>query len=175
MTHAWNEFGGHEDDPSVTSSFRVSPTLRVRFEPSYSVVHALAQYVTRVPDASASSTYGSRYVFATIDQRVVSLVTRVDWTLTPRLSFQLYVQPLVVSGAYSSFKELRAPGTFQFDVYGRQRGSIEHDPRGFYIVDPGNGSTFTVGDPDFNFRSLLGNAVARWEYRPGSTLYLVWQ
>src|SRR5260221_377741 len=39
----------------------------------------------------------------------------------------------------------------------------------------GNGSTFTVDDPDFNFRSLLGNAVMRWEYRPGSTLFLVWQ
>jgi len=44
-----------------------------------------------------------------------------------------------------------------------------------YTVDPGNGSTFAFGDPNFNFRSLLGNAVARWEYRPGSTLYFVWQ
>ena len=175
MTHSWNEFGGYEDDPSIASSFRVSPTLRVRFEPSCSVVHALAQYVTRVPDASATATYGSRYVFATLDQRVVSLVTCADWTLTPRLSFQLYLQPLVVSGAYSSFKEFRAPGTYQFDVYGRQRGSIMRDPRGFYRVDPGNGATFMIADPDFNFRSLLGNAVARWEYRPGSTLYLVWQ
>jgi hypothetical protein len=42
-------------------------------------------------------------------------------------------------------------------------------------VDPGNGVTFDIDDPDFNFRSLLGNAVLRWEYRPGSTLFLVWQ
>ena len=38
-----------------------------------------------------------------------------------------------------------------------------------------NGPAFALGDPDFNFRSLLGNAVLRWEYRPGSTLFLVWQ
>lgn len=175
FSHSWNEFGGYNDSPSLTMSFRPSPTLRLRFEPSYSATHALAQYVMRQSDPAATATYGSRYVFATLDQRVVSLVTRCDWVVTPKLSLQLYVQPLVVSGHYSRFKEFREPGRFEFDVYGVTRGTITRDANGVYTVDPGNGATFGFGDPDFNFRSLLGNAVLRWEYRPGSTLFLVWQ
>ncbi len=175
FSHSWNEFGGVGDFPSVAVSLRPSPTLRVRFEPSYSASHALGQYLQSVPDTDATATYGERDVFATLDQRILSLDTRCDWTLTPRLSLQIYVQPLVVTGHYSQFKELRAPQQFQFDVYGKHRGSITRDPSGVYTVDPGNGATFAFDDPDFNFRSLLGNAVLRWEYRPGSTLFLVWQ
>ena len=174
-SHAWNEAGGSGEFPALQLSLRPSPTLRLRFEPSFTATHALSQYVQAVPDGDATATYGTRYVFATLDQRIASLVTRVDWTMTPRLSLQLYVQPLVVSGDYSSFKEFRRPGAFEFDVYGRHKGTIARDPGGFYVVDPGNGATFAIGDPDFNFRSLLGNAVLRWEYRPGSTLYFVWQ
>src|SRR5262249_27569136 len=133
------------------------------------------QYVTRHADAQATGTFGNRYVFATLDQRVASLVTRVDWTLTPKMSVQLYVQPLVVSGRYSSFKEFKAPRDFVFAVYGRDQGTIERDSTGVVTIDPGNGNLIRFGDPDFNFRSLLGNAVLRWEYRPGSTLFLVWQ
>jgi uncharacterized protein DUF5916/cellulose/xylan binding protein with CBM9 domain len=174
-SHAWNEAGGWGEFPSVSVSLRPAPTLRLRFQPSYTATHALAQYLMTVPDPAATATFGSRYVFASLDQRIMSLVTRVDWTLTPRLSFQLYLQPLVVTGDYSTFKEYHAPGTFEFDVYGRDRGTITRDTTGLYTVDPGNGSTFIFGDPDFNFRSLLGNAVVRWEYRPGSTLFFVWQ
>ncbi len=175
-TYSWNEIGGTGHFPSVSASFRPSPTLRIRFEPAYSATHALAQYVSVVTDPLATATYGRRYVFANLEQRTLSLVTRADWTLTPRLSFQLYLQPLVVSGAYTHFKEYREPRTFQFDVYGRQRGTITPNPAtGGYTIDPGNGPAFELSNPDFNFRSLLGNAVLRWEYRPGSTLFIVWQ
>jgi hypothetical protein len=175
-TYSWNAAGGRGDFPSMSASFRPSPSLRLAFEPSYSMTHSLAQYVMRVADPGATATYGRRYVFSTLDQKTVSLVTRMDWTFTPRLSLQLYVQPLIVSGDFSEFKEFAQPRTFEFDVYGKNRGSISRDPgTGVYTVDPGNGSTFQFDDPDFNFRSLLGNAVMRWEYRPGSTLFVVWQ
>jgi Domain of unknown function (DUF5916)/Carbohydrate family 9 binding domain-like len=174
-TYSWNKAGGRGETPSITASFRPSPSLRLAFEPQYSITHALAQYVTTVVDPAATATYGRRYVFSSLDQRLISLVTRVDWTFTPKLTLQLYVQPLIVSGAYSRFKEFRTPRTFDWDVYGEERGSIARDASGTYTVDPGNGSTFQFGDPDFNFRSLLGNAVLRWEYRPGSTLFVVWQ
>jgi hypothetical protein len=131
--------------------------------------------VTVRPDADATGTFGSRYVFATLDQRVTSLVTRVDWTFTPRMSLQLYLQPLVVSAHYSDFKEFTTPREFIFAVYGKDKGTIVRDSTGLITVDPGNGKLIRFGDPDFNFRSLLGNAVLRWEYRPGSTLFLVWQ
>jgi hypothetical protein len=176
VSQARNEFGGYGNGYGFTASLRASPTLRLAFEPEYSRTHALAQYVFAFPDAAALNTFGRRYVFATLDQRTLSLVTRVDWTFTPRLSMQLYVQPLVVSGAYSHFKEFTTPRVFAFAEYGKDRGSIARDSTGTYVVDPGDGGdVFQIGDPDFTFGSLLGNAVVRWEYRPGSTIYLVWQ
>ena len=175
-SHAWNEAGGWGEFPSLAFSFRPSQVLRLRFEPSYSRTLAKAQYVAAVTDPTASATFGKRYVFSNLKQSTASLVTRVDWTLSPRLSMQLYLQPLVVTGDYSSFKEFLTPSQFDFAVYGRNKGTITRDPSGVYTVDPQDGgSSFQFQDPNFNFRSLLGNAVVRWEYRPGSTLFFVWQ
>jgi hypothetical protein len=135
--------------------------------------------VTTVPDPTATGTYESRYVFATLKQTSVSLDTRLNWTFSPKLSFQLYLQPFVVSGLYGDLKQLRRPRRYEFDVYGRQAGTIARDPAtAVYTIDPDGGgpaAAFGVSDPNFNFRSLLGNAVLRWEYRPGSALFLVWQ
>jgi hypothetical protein len=175
-SYSWNAEGGRGKSPSLVVSVRPRPSLRLGFEPSYSATHAMAQYVTVHADPAATSTFGNRYVFATLDQKVTSLVTRVDWTFTPRMSLQLYVQPLIVSGHYVEFKEFTTPRAFDFAIYGRDKGTVVRDPStGLVTIDPGNGNLIQFGDPDFNFRSLLGNAVLRWEYRPGSTLFLVWQ
>jgi hypothetical protein len=175
-SYSWNQAGGKGVNPSLSISVRPSPTLRLGFEPSFSNTHALAQFVTSHADPSATTTYGRRYVFSTLDQRVASLVTRMDWTFTPRMSLQLYLQPLIVTGHYSEFKEFTTPRGYVFAQYGRDKGTIVRDPStGTVTIDPGNGNLIQFGDPDFNFRSLLGNAVLRWEYRPGSTLFLVWQ
>jgi hypothetical protein len=174
-SHSWNDRGGHGDSPGLSLSFRPSPTLRLRFNPTYNVSHSVFQYVTVSPDPAATATYGNRYVFSELDQHALEFDTRVDWTLTPRLSLQLYLQPLVATGDYQRFKELDAGRTLDYDVYGEDRGTITRDANGLYTVDPGDGVLFHFDDPNFNLRSLLGNAVLRWEYRPGSTLYLVWQ
>jgi len=175
FSHSWSQVGDYSDAPSVTIDLRPSPTLHLSFAPTYTASHGLAQYVGTFADPLALATYGNHYVFATLDQRIAEIDTRVDWTMTPKLTLQLYLQPLVVSGHYSQYKELDAPETYDFDVYGVRRGSISRDASGVYTVDPGDGGAFQFSDPDFNYRSLLGNAVLRWEYRTGSTLYLVWQ
>jgi hypothetical protein len=134
--------------------------------------------VTTSGDPLATRTYGNRYVFAAIKQTTLALVTRADWTFTPKASLQIYLQPLVSAGDFSEFKELRAPRTFNFDVYGRDVGTVGKTG-GTYTIDPdGNAltpNTIQIPDPNFNFRSLRGNAVMRWEYRPGSALFFVWQ
>ena len=86
----------------------------------------------------------------------------------------------MVDGDYARLKELAAPRTFDFVAYGRDRGTLDPVQDGgavvAYRVDPGDGgAAFTLPNPDFAFRSLRGNAVLRWEYRPGSTLFAVWQ
>jgi hypothetical protein len=114
-------------------------------------------------------------VFADLDLTQVSMEARVSWSFTPALSLEMYVQPLISAGDYSELKELRTPGTFDFTVYGRDRGSLTATDGG-WIADPGDGGrAFFVPDRDFNHRSLRGSAVLRWEYHPGSTLYLIWQ
>jgi len=138
----------------------------------------MAQYVATVPDTTAGATYGARYVFGTLEQTSISLDTRLNWTFSPKLSLQLYLQPFVVSGLYKDLKQLKTPRTYDFDVYGRSTGTILRDSTGVYRIDPdgpGPAATFGIPDPNFNFRSFLGNAVLRWEYRPGSAIFLVWQ
>jgi hypothetical protein len=85
----------------------------------------------------------------------------------------------VSSGRFERYKEFRAPKTFDFEVYGRDRGTITRDPATEQVrVDPdgaGPAPAFQFSERDFTVRALRGNAVLRWEYRPGSALFLVWQ
>jgi hypothetical protein len=111
-----------------------------------------AQFVTRATDATYTQTYGVRYVFAPLRQTELGIETRFNATFTPKLSLETYVQPLISSGAYGAATQLTAPRTFDFTPYAGAVPSL-----------------------DFNLRSLRGNAVARWEWREGSTMYLAWQ
>jgi hypothetical protein len=179
------------DDPSWNGNAslfletRPSTQLRVTLGPNYSRGFNTAQYTRSVTDASASSTFGSRYVFANVDQTTVSIDTRIEWTLTSKLSVQSYLQPFVAVGRYTEFKEFLTPSTYDFGVYGRYGQSTitaNSDLEGravSYTVDPDGpvspAPTFTITNPNFNVHSLRGNAVLRWEYRPGSALFFVWQ
>ncbi len=175
--YSWNTRGGWGTNAGVGVTFRPSSAMEVSLSPSHNRVHAVAQYVRAVTDAAAERTYGRRYVFSDLDQTTLSMSTRVSWTFTPRLSLQLFAQPFLASGDYERFKEMHQPGTWDFDVYGEEAGTVTAITGGYRIDPDGSGpaSAFTLGNPDFSVRSLRGNAVLRWEYRPGSTVYLVWQ
>jgi hypothetical protein len=152
--------------------------VHVSVGPSLITTHSTTQYVHAAADPLATATYGTRYVFADLHQTTLSLDTRVEWTLTRTLSLQTYVQPFASAGRYGRYKEFVAPRDYAFAVYGADRGTIVRDASGTYTIDPdgaGPASAFTLHDPTFNVRSLRGNAVARWEYRPGSALFFVWQ
>src|SRR6185436_19055858 len=126
----------------------------------------------------ATATFGARYVFGTLDQREVSIPLRVNLVLSPRLSLQLYTQALLSVGDYPAIRELAAPRTYDFPIYGSEVGTIAAGPGGLgYAIDPDGGGPapgFAIPTPDFNVKSLRANAVARWEFRPGSALYVVW-
>ena len=174
---SFNVAGGRGLNLSPYTTLRPSTALRISLSPQFNKTHAIAQFVTRVKDPLATRTYGTRYVFATLDQNQLSMVTRVDWTFTPKLSLQIFAQPLLAAGDFQDYKEFAQPRQFDFNVYGRDQGTISR-AGSTYTVDPdGSGAApaFTFGDRDFNTRSLRGNAVLRWEYRPGSALFLVWQ
>ena len=164
---------------SVSAAMRPTTSLRITVGPGLSIDKNTSQYIRGVNDVAATSTFGRRHVFADLRQVTLSMDTRVEWTLSPRLSLQTYVQPFVAAGSYSNFKEFRRPRAFEFDVYGVDKGTITRDATTqSYTVDPdgaGASPSFGFSDPRFNIRSLRGNAVLRWEYRPGSALYFVWQ
>ena len=180
--HAWDNEDQSFDEAILTLDVRPTSSVRLSIEPYFQRNFTHAQFVTSVNDPLASATFGRRHVFATLDQRQLSIEARLDWTFTPQLSLQLFAQPLVAAGDYTDLKEFRTPRTYDFDIYGRDRGTISRaevaGKRARYTVDPdgeGPAPSFGFDDPSFNFRSLRGNAVLRWEYRPGSTLFFVWQ
>jgi hypothetical protein len=146
-----DEFGVHQFDfdPSVT--IRPTAALSVsggfRFGPRSDD----AQWVANVEEPDGRV----RYVFGRIEQQTVALTARVNYTMSPNLSLQVYAEPFVSAGEYTEFKEL---------VNGRAKDWRDrYAPYGY------------GADPNFNYKSFRTTNVLRWEYKPGSTLFVVWQ
>ena len=170
--------GSWRHNGSIDFTYRSGEKLELRMGPSVTRSYTDAQYVTSTSDPLAMNTFGRRYVFAPLHQTTMSLETRLNVTFSPTLSLQVYAQPLISSGDYGGLTEFLAPRTHRFATYGEDIGTSDRQADGNYLIDPdgpGPASEFTVSDRSFNFRSLLGNAVLRWEWSPGSTLFLVWQ
>jgi len=177
--------GGYSKDLSIGFDIRPSSSIHVTLGPSLSLHRSPIQYVQASTDPLAGSTFGRRYVFGDLYQTTLSATSRIEWTLSPLLSFQLYAQPFASAGRYKEFKELATPATQNYNVYGKDNGSTvtaNTDPTTgkivSYTVDPdgaGAAPQFSIGNPDFRTHSLRGDAVIRWEYRPGSAIFFVWQ
>lgn len=169
-----------------THAFTFSPGLAlkpaanvfIQLSPTYNLDQNAEQYVTTVDDPTATAFYGRRYVFSHIETTTVSLTTRVNWTFSPNLTLQLFAQPFIASGDYTSFREFARPRTLEKRIYGQDMGAISYDEESLeYAVDPdgaGPAEGFTFDNPDFTTSALRGTAVLRWEFRPGSTLFFVW-
>jgi hypothetical protein len=170
--------GGFSSDYSVSVAVKPSSSLTLSTGPEISLTHTIAQYVTTTPDPLAVSTSGNRYVFADLNEPQVSMTTRINYIFTPKISLQMYIQPLLTTGQYHDFNELARPHTFDFLRYGTDIGTLRYDAgRQIYTVDPdgpGPAAPFSFANPNFNFKSLRVNAIFRWEWRLGSTLYFVW-
>ena len=135
-------------DPSL--SFRIASRLQVEVGMHLSAGTAGQQWYGNISDAG-----GTHYTFARLDQRTSALTARVDYTMTPTLSLQVYAQPFVSAGDYSNLRELDDPRAARY----------EDRYRPFTAVEP----------TDFNVKQFRSNTVLRWEYRPGSVLFFVWQ
>jgi hypothetical protein len=175
----WNAAGGWSRNAGISFNIKPSTMVTISTGPSWNQNRNLAQYVRTVSDAAATGTYGERYVFGLLDQAQLTLTTRASLILSPKVSLQVFMQPLLAVGDYSDFKELAAARTFAFLHYGAVGGALSLDEASRrYTVDPDGGAggapSFTFNDPDFNVKSLRLNAVFRWELRPGSTFYAVW-
>ncbi len=159
-------------------SVRWKPTsnLSIDINPKFQYEKEFTQYVDVFEDANATSTYGNRYVFAELDYKELSASIRLNWTFTPKLSFQLYAQPLISTGDYKNFKELARSRSYDFNNFGQNNSTITYADESYTIDPDGSGpaESFEIQNPDFNYKSIRANAVLRWEYLPGSTLFFVW-
>ncbi len=125
-------------------------------------------------DDGRASTFGRRYLFAYVERSEVAARVRLNYTFTPDLSLETYIEPFAASGRFHTFGELAAARSGDLRVYGEDGTTLVENDDGSRTVTADD-DTFTIPPSDFNVRSLRSNVVLRWEWRPGSTAYLVWQ
>jgi hypothetical protein len=141
---------GHWINPSV--DFRVSSRFSASLGANYEHSIDDNQWVGNFGEVGADTTH---FTFAHLDQNTLSLSSRLNFTASPTLSLQFYAQPFMTTGKYSNWRELANPRAENYDD--RYKPYLGGDPGGF------------------DFKQLRSNTVVRWEYRPGSTVFLVWQ
>ena len=167
---------GYDYTGALMARWKPRTNVSLSLGPTVEFSESETQWVTKVVDPLMVPTFGARYVFGHINQKVVGGEIRLNWIFTPKLSLQLYLQPFIAVGTYDRFKELAKPKAYDYNVYGTGGSTIAYAD-GVYTVDPdgaGPAAPFAFGNPDFNYKSLRGTIVLRWEYLPGSLLYLVW-
>ena len=154
-------FGSWFVDSRGSTSRDFNPELTIRPVPALMLTTGLrfgrnvadSQWVGEVTDSA------NHYVFGHLDQTTVAFTERFNYTLTRNLSIQLYAQPFVSAGDYSAFKQIASARSIDY--------AQRYTP---YVYD-----LVANDDPNFNVKSFRTTNVLRWEYKPGSTLFVVWQ
>ncbi len=147
-------------DDGRSRGYQVAGDVEVRVASRFSMSVG-PDFVHRYDDQQWIANFGAalsdttHFTFARLNQRIAALTTRANWTATPSLSVQFYGQPFVSTGSFSDWREVASPRARSYNE--RYRTYRSDDPRGF------------------NVKQFNANAVVRWEYRPGSILFVVWQ
>jgi len=149
-------------DEGRTRRTSVNPALQIRISarttPSIGANYSRNQDNTQFYRNFVDSTGATHYTFAHLDQTTIGLTFRVDYTASPTLTLQIYANPFVSKGRYSDIREVA-----------NARATRYADRFAAY------GDTAVTNHPgEFNFKAFNSSTVLRWEYHPGSSLYLVW-
>jgi hypothetical protein len=134
----------------LSVNLRPLPNMEVSLGPSYREERHVSRWLKKVYDehGNRQDIFGEQYL------RRAAMTLRGTFTFTRDLTLQIYAQPFMAGVNYSNFKQLVPPHSYEYvdkTVYDE-----------------------AVEQPDFDRNSLNSNVIVRWEYRPGSTLYLVW-
>ncbi len=153
-------------------NYRPIKTLSLSVSPGISSYKDNLQYVTQLDYQN-----DKRYVFAHIDRKTLNMSLRINYNITPDLTIQYWGQPFIATGEYSDFKYITDSKanevTDRYHLYTSNEISFNSDT--YYVDDNNDGNVdYNFGKPDFNVKEFLSNLVLRWEYQPGSTVYLVW-
>ncbi|MCP4633907.1 MAG: carbohydrate binding family 9 domain-containing protein, partial [candidate division Zixibacteria bacterium] len=171
--NSWDELGSYGQEFDLEYSTRIGNHWQISINPAYYKGTTARQYVTTL-DNGPDVTFGKRYIFSWIERSEVSAEIRLNYFINPDLSIEVYAEPFASSGRYYDHGELNAPRSFELREYGSDGTSITRESDGSYTVTD-DGETFTIPDRDYNYLSFRSNLVLKWEFTPGSTLYLIWQ
>jgi hypothetical protein len=166
------ENNSHSLYTELDITFKPSNFIVFTISPSFNKSFSDLQYVTQ-----ESFNGRDRYIFASINQKTISTSFRVNLNLSPNLTFQYWGQPFVATGKYYDHKYITDPManryTKRFMTYNASQKTFDTD---HYNIDENEDgkSDYTIDNTDFNVKQFLSNLVVRWEYSPGSTVFLVW-
>ncbi len=167
---------GYKEAYNIWTGVAVRPNdaMRVSMNTSFNRTQSEMQYL-----GTGDFNGQDRYLFGSLDQKTFTLTFRLDYCVTPNLTVQYYGSPFISAGGFKSIKRITDPkgDNFQDRHHTFTGGEINYDEvNGIYEIDEDldTGVDYTMDNPDFNFLDFNSNLVVRWEYDPGSTLFLVW-
>jgi hypothetical protein len=156
----------------IDLTYKPTNYLALTISPAYDKAYTDLQYVTETGYKSST-----RYIFGSIDQKTISTSFRVNLNISPNLTFQYWGQPFVSTGKYYNYKFITEPmaNRYQDRFWTYNANELTFDTDHFNVDENVDGKTdYTFEKNDFNVKQFLSNLVIRWEYSPGSTLFLVW-
>ena len=168
--------GGEDASRRYSAGFNLTAkpgqSFSVTLSPSWSKNMNNLQYVSHISE-------GDRYILSRIDQQIVSMSLRLNYNITPDLTIQYWGQPFLAAMDYSRFKTVTDPRAEElsdrYRILTDNEMTFDPDENRYYVDDNNDGtSDYSFTNPDNNYDQFLSNLVARWEFRPGSTIYLVW-
>jgi hypothetical protein len=156
----------------IDLTYKPTNYLVFTISPGYNKSNTDLQYVTETVYKSSA-----RYIFGSIDQKTISTSFRINLNISPNLTFQYWGQPFVATGKYYDYKFITEPmaNRYQNRFWTYNASQLTFDTDHFNVDENIDGKKdYTFGENDFNVKQFLSNFVIRWEYNPGSTLFLVW-
>jgi len=175
--HEWGlDNGNRGNNYRIWLNYRPTQAFQISVGPSFGTNYRILQYVENI-ELSETET---RYVNATLDQKTLDITIRLNYTINPNLSIQYYGSPFITTGQYADFKYISdnpMDKNFhnRFHEYTNKQITYSEDSEEYAIDQDLDGLTdYSIENPDFNFMQFRSNLVLRWEYIPGSELFVVW-
>ncbi len=155
-------------------NIRPIDAMQINISPSINWNRDDLQYITQ-------TAYGGedRYILGRVEQETYSMSVRMNYNITPNLTLEFWGQPFIASGKYSQFKRVHLPSSEtynqRFRIFSEEEYRFNEEDGVYEIFESGTEDPdYTFSNPDFNIVQFRSNFVMRWEYIPGSTLFLVW-
>ena len=166
------------------SYFNTMLTAALNYKPTDAILVGLSSTYNHTGDELqyiSSTTYPlpERWIMGSIKQDYLSLSLRINMNITPDLTLQYWGQPFVASGKYADYKYINTPDAKQYNdrfilFSGDQLTMNELDDCFLVDEDLDGTADYTFPIADFRINEFISNFVLRWEYRPGSNLFIVW-